>query len=430
MPTKFAPKSTKSGSSPKSAIVIGGGIVGLAVACRLQKRCIATTLIDPALTQRGASWGNAGHIAIEQVDPLASPSTLRSFPKRLFWRGGALSLPLRDIGRWLPFALRLVAASRPARFAAGRLALKAMLSDAMGAWRRLLADAGAPDLLIEDGHYVTWETPSSAADGHERWAGADLGETAIRAVTPEEMRELQALTSLPIAGAIRFSGSGHIADTGDLTEALARHFVATGGVRLQASVSRIDLEQGHARVILDDGSMAEADAIVVAGGARSGTLMAPIGHHVPIIAERGYHIQSAETDWPVDMPPVVFEDRSMIVTRFRSGLRAASIVEFGGIDSPPDPRKWARLRKHVAALGLSFRLPGVEWIGARPTLPDYLPAIGRSGKADNLFYAFGHQHLGLTLAATTGEAMAALIAGETPPYDLTPFDLDRFGAVS
>jgi D-amino-acid dehydrogenase len=300
----------------------------------------------------------------------------------------------------------------------------------MGAWRRLLADAGTPDLLIEEGHFVAWETPSSATDGHKRWAASDIGATAIRAVTPEELRALQALTMQPIAGAIRFSGSGHVADTGELAEALARHFTAAGGVRRQASVTRLDLRDGDARAVLDDGSVLEAEAVVVTGGARSGDLMAPIGHTVPIIAERGYHIQSAETDWPADMPPVVFEDRSMIVTRFRSGLRAASIVEFGRIESPPDPRKWARLRSHVAALGLSFRLPGVEWIGARPTLPDYLPAIGRSGKAGNLFYAFGHQHLGLTLAATTGEAMAALITGKSLPYDLTPFDLDRFGAGS
>jgi D-amino-acid dehydrogenase len=430
MPTKIAPKSTQSLPPPQSAIVIGGGIVGLAAACRLQQRGLATILIDPALTPRGASWGNAGHIAIEQVDPLASPATLRSFPKRLFWRGGALSLPLRDISRWLPFALRLVAASRPARFAAGRAALSTMLAEAMGAWRRLLADASAPDLLIEAGHFVAWETPSSTAEGHRRWAAADIGATEIRAVTREELQQLQALTSLPIAGAIRFSGSGQIADTGELAEALAQHFIATGGVRRQAGVTRLDIQEGDARAVLDDGSVVEADAIIVTGGARSAELMQPIGHDVPMIAERGYHIQSAETDWPLDMPPVVFEDRSMIVTRFRSGLRAASIVEFSRIDSPPDPRKWARLRQHVAALGLSFRLPGVEWIGARPTLPDYLPAIGRSTKANNLYYAFGHQHLGLTLAATTAEAMAALIVGETRPYDLTPFDLDRFGAGS
>ena len=94
---------------------------------------------------------------------------------------------------------------------------------------------------------------------------------------------------------------------------------------------------------------------------------------------------------------------------------------------PAPPRKWARLRDHVAALGLPFALPGEEWIGARPTLPDYLPAIGASTRAANLFYAFGHQHLGLTLGPVTGEAIAALIAGEAPGVDLTPFDVRRFG---
>src|SRR3546814_9002523 len=75
-------------------------------------------------------------------------------------------------------------------------------------------------------------------------------------------------------------------------------------------------------------------------------------------SDLGNHIQSTETEWPDDMPPVVFEDRSMIVTRFRSGLRAAGFVEFGRAESPSDARKWARLRAHVQALGLPFRLPG------------------------------------------------------------------------
>jgi len=122
----------------------------------------------------------------------------------------------------------------------------------------------------------------------------------------------------------------------------------------------------------------------------------------------------------------VFEERSMIVTRFRSGLRAASFVEFGREESPADARKWARLRSHVDALGLCFREPHSEWFGARPTLPDYLPALGRSRRATNLFYAFGHQHLGLTLAAISGELIVALARGEAPQIDVTPFDLERF----
>jgi D-amino-acid dehydrogenase len=377
-----------------------------------------------------ASWGNAGHIAIEQIEPLASRATIRSMPRRLFWRGGALSLPLRDIAAWLPFALRLVAATDPARFRKGRAALTNALGDAMGAWRRLLDRIGARNLLIEDGHFIVWESAASAARGRAHWTATGTGQATIRDATPAELERLAALTPAPIAGAIRMSGSGQIADLDVLAAALRAGFDAAGGTRIEAKIERLVIEGGRAAALTDEGARYEADAIIVAGGASSGTLLGAIGHRVPIISERGYHIQSAETDWPTDMPPVVFEDRSMIVTRFRSGLRAASFVEFGRSASPADPRKWERLRSHVAALGLSFTLPGAKWMGARPTLPDYLPAIGRSDRATNLFYAFGHQHLGLTLAATTGDAVAALVAGDAPPFDLAPFDLKRFGASS
>jgi D-amino-acid dehydrogenase len=65
-------------------------------------------------------------------------------------------------------------------------------------------------------------------------------------------------------------------------------------------------------------------------------------------------------------------------------------------------------------------------MGARPTLPDYLPALGRCARAENLICAFGHQHLGLTLAAISGEIVGAIAAGLEPPIDLQPFSPDRF----
>lgn len=412
--------------SSETAIVVGGGLIGICCALNLQERGINTLVVDPVSVRRAASWGNAGHIAVEQVEPLASPAAVRSFPRRLFWRGGPLSLPLRDIGAWLPFALRLLAASRPARFRKGKAALRQVLAAALPAWRRLTQRLGATELLVEDGHYIVWETPESAAAGHAAWARVDTGTTSFRDATDEERARIAAQTGTPIAGAIRFLGTGQIADLGELAEALDARFEALGGRQRCAAVRRLAVSGGRASVVLDDGETLAADVIVVAAGVDSGRLLAPLGDRAPIIAERGYHIQSAESGWPIDLPPVVFEDRSMIVTRFRSGLRAASFVEFGRIDSPPDPRKWARLRAHVAALGLPFMLAGKEWIGARPTLPDYLPAIGRSRRAPNLLYAFGHQHLGLTLAPITGEAIGALAAGEAPPVDLTPFDIQRF----
>lgn len=411
--------------SQQAAIVIGGGLVGICCALALQRQGIAVTLVDQPGERRSASWGNAGHIAVEQVEPIASRAMLRSAWKRMFWRGGPVDLPVADIAHWLPFALRLIAASRPRRFAAGKAALTGLMSQAIPAWRRLLASADASPLLVEDGHFVVWETPEGARAGRAAWANADTGTATFRDATSDELAMLARLTEKPPVDAIRFIGTARINDLGDLIGTLLSEFACRGGTLQTARVDALRITSGRATVTLDDGTAVRPDHIVVAAGAASGRLLGPLGHTVPLIAERGYHIQTADTDWPTDLPPVVFEERAMIVTRFRSGLRAASFVEFGRIDSPPDPRKWRRLRTHIAALGVSF--PQVsEWIGARPTLPDYLPAIGKSRLAANLYYAFGHQHLGLTLAAITGEAVGAMVVDQDPQMDLAPFDIDRF----
>lgn len=406
-------------------MVVGGGIVGLACAVQLQRRGMSTLLVEPREATRAASWGNAGHLAIEQVEPLASRRALRSFPSRLFWRGGALSLPARDIGAWLPFAWRLSKAGATERFEAGKVALGSLLSEALPAWRRLGGVAGAADLIVEDGHFIVWESSAGARAGRELWGSTDIGEARFRDLTAEETQALSRLLPRPFADAVRFVGTGRVRDPGDLIDRLLAHFVSAGGEQRFTRVQALTVDGSTASCQLQNGERIDARTIVIAAGVGSGELLEQIGHRVPIIAERGYHIQAEHGDWP-DSPPVVFEERSMIVSRFRSGLRAASFVEFGRERSPPDPRKWQRLHAHVEALGLPFRGPCSEWMGARPTLPDYLPAIGRSTRAGNLWYAFGHQHLGLTLAAVTGEVIAALAAGEAPPMDTAAFDIERF----
>lgn len=362
------------------------------------------------------------------MEPLASLKTLRSFHKRLFLRGGALSLPAGQVGAWLPFAIRMAAASTPGRFDRGKAALSDALAQSLPAWRDLLKLADAEGLLREDGHYVVWESPASAVAGRASWIAAGTGTARMRDAAEDEKAALARLMQQPVASAVRFEGTGQITDLAALADKLAAAFEERGGKRVRASALRLRMDGGDAIVELDDGQSVHAEALVVAAGVASGQLLRGVGHRAPIIAERGYHIQVPGAEWPEDMPPVVFEDRSMIVTRFRSGLRAASFVEFGRPDAPPDPRKWERLERHVRELGLPFTGPIERWMGARPTLPDYLPAIGRSTCADNLFYAFGHQHLGLTLAAFTSQIMSALVGNEKPAMDVSPFSLERFGA--
>lgn len=398
--------------------IIGGGVIGSVAAFALQRRGHAVTLIDRDAQWRGASIGNAGHIAANEVAPMASFSTLRKMPRNLFSRGGPVALPLRDIGAWLPFGLRLLAATR--RYDAGLRALCALQAEALPALQRLIADLGAPELLREKGHFIVWDSTASAAAGKAELARMEMGTATWRDANAGELAMLASLSSPP-GGAVRVSGTGQITDLSALETALAKRFAETGGARMQGD-ARADAQGAR----LASGERVDADLVVIAAGPASAPLLAPFGHRVPLIAERGYHIETDGGDWPADMPSILFADRATFVTRFANRLRATSFVEFGRAHSPPDPRKWQRLRAHARDLGLPFDGAMSEWMGARPTLPDYLPAIGRSRAAPHVFYAFGHQHLGLTLAAITGESIAALVAGNPASVDLAPFAIERF----
>ena len=245
-----------------SVAVIGGGVIGTVAAFRLQQKGLAVTLIDPDPDWRGASRGNAGHIAADEVHPLASRATLASLPKTLFMRGGPVGLPLRDVATWLPFGLRLLAATR--RYDAGHRALASLQAQALPAWKRLVEALGVRDLLREAGHFVVWDRPASAAAGKAELARTDTGSTIWRDATEAELVMLADL-SRPPGGAVRFSGTGQITDLARLAETLVARFEAEGGIRMRGQ-ARIDRHG----VYLDTGEAIGADLVVVAAGPASG----------------------------------------------------------------------------------------------------------------------------------------------------------------
>ncbi|WP_343228419.1 FAD-binding oxidoreductase [Sphingomonas yunnanensis] len=404
-------------------LIVGAGVVGRTLALALARRGAAVTLLDQQAAAPAASWGNAGHIAVEQVEPLASAATLRAFPRRLFWRGGPLSLPPAQARDWLPFALRLAWASRPVQHRRGRDALGALLAGALPAWHRLAGALGDATLVRADGHLVAWESDASAARGRAAWQAADTGTATVHAADTATLARVRGLAPA-VTDAIRFAGSAQVSDLDRLAAALDAALDAAGVAR---ATGQATIERSGDRVAVPGHP---ADFVVVAAGVGARALMAAAGERAPLIAERGYHVRAAGHRWPADLPPIVFEDRSIIATRYADRVQLAGFVEFGRADAPPDARKWQRLEAHAAALGLPLAAPFERWMGARPTLPDYLPAIGRSTRAPNLFYSFGHQHLGLTLAPVTAELLADTIAGAAPAIDLAPYDLRRFGTLA
>lgn len=392
--------------------VIGNGIVGLCSAHSLLMRGFGVRLFGRDDPEDAASWGCAGHIATEQCDPLASWAMVRQMPMRLAALGGPVSLPIGQIGHWLPFSLRLIGAAGGHRFAAGRQALSALLRDAMASWADRLCTVSAPALLLQRGHLVCWGDGAAAMRGMAAWR--DRCPPYVSLASPEA-RDFPMLDRLGIAhaNAIRFNGTGQISDLAALRARLIDSLRAGGAEFIE-------------QPLMPDQLRAFAtETTLVAAGWRSARLLAGLGLDIPLTSERGYHVEIGADESVPDTVPIALESRSMIMTRFRDRLRFASFVEFGDGDSAPDRRKWLWLERQMRGLGFDASRAN-RWHGSRPTLPDYLPAIGQVAGRENIYYAFGHQHLGLTLGSITGDLMGAMIAGDALPISLAPYSLERF----
>ncbi|MBB2205525.1 FAD-binding oxidoreductase [Gluconacetobacter takamatsuzukensis] len=402
--------------------MVGGGIVGRACALRLLACGLDVALVDPRCDPPPPSWGNAGHIACEQTVPLAGPGTLRDVPRRLYPRG-PLDIGWRHVGTWLPWTLRFLACCTPGRARAGTAALRGLMADALPAWQRLAADLGRPDLLSCDGTIKLWED-ARTMPGAPPHADPLTG-VAATPLPPAQLAAFAAALQVPPAAGRHYGRTAHVTDITALLHAMESRFIARGGIWRATTATHLRPGRHGTAVHLADGTILAPDLVLVSGGIGTRALLARSGMRVPLIAERGYHVEWDHGGvWT--LPNVVFEDRALVVTRFGPRLRATSFVEFTRDDAPFDPRKWQILERHVAQLGLPVASPFARWAGARPTLPDYLPAIGRLGTAPGLHAAFGHNHLGLTLAAATAEALVPVMTGAPLPPRLHPFRPDRF----
>jgi D-amino-acid dehydrogenase len=404
--------------------VIGGGVIGAASAVRLSQAGWEVGLVDPGDEQARASFGNAGQVCPELSEPLASWGTARSAFGRLFAFGGPLDFRWTDIGLWGPWALRYLAACRSDRFHAGTQALAALQTRTVPAWRELLASIGHPELLLDLPHRGLWESKKSLAAGLAGLRAANLGPASVRPLNEAEVARLaEVFAGLPKGGAL-IEGAAKLSDPADVVRALHAALKAAGGEVITGRVERLRTDLDHVWLELDGGDVIEAAMVLIAAGARSAPLARQAGLTAPLLAERGYHLTYPEHDWPDDLGPMVFEDRGVFLTRHTSGVRMTGFTEIGHPDAPPDPRKWRMLERHVRELDVPVRGEPRRWMGARPSLPDFLPAIGRKG---SVLYAFGHQHIGMTLGAATAEAVVELAASNTTPERLKPFGLERFG---
>ncbi len=413
-------------ASGRTVYVLGAGIVGIACALYLQRDGHQVTVIDRGAPGEGCSFGNAGLIETAHVTPLASFINLRRAPQMLFDPLGPVCIRWRYLPRLLPWMLRFSAAARPHVFARGVRALAALQERALDALRSLLDQAGARELLRTSGMLHVYESPKAfTADAHERALQREHGVRVVELSGPEVYERVPAL-SAGIERGVFFPDTSHVVDPFRVVQALARDFERRGGTLVRAQVADIIAADGRTVRLWTDQGQYEGNDVVVALGAWSGPLAARLGTPVPLDTERGYHAMLPQPGVTLSVP-LSFAERRFNITPMEHGLRAAGTVEFGGLEAPPNYER-ARILVELA----KKRLPGLnstgytQWMGFRPTLPDSLPVIGRSPRHANVYFAFGHHHLGLTLSAITGRLIADLVSGRRSDIDLSPYRIDRF----
>ncbi len=407
-------------------LVIGAGVIGLACAFRLAREGQRVLLIDRDEPGHGASFGNAGHIATEQIFPLASPEVLRGAVRYLLDSESPLRIQPAYLMTILPWLLRFAWSARRSPFEHGVSALASLQKSAAADITSLLCDAGAARLLKMNGHLVLVEKPESVPAAQQEIVR--LGAFGIDAewISREQVTQIAPEITAHVEGALKFSGTGHVEDPHAVCMALRDAFIAAGGRLVQTKIEVVGNTSAGFRAVDASGGQYVARHLVLSCGAWSKSLAAQLGYVVPLDTERGYHITLPGVV-PCFSVPIASFERKVIMTPMLCGLRMTGTVEFGGLDLPPDPKRFALLKRHMKALVGDIPVENASnWMGFRPSLPDHLPVLGRVRDGRNLYFAFGHQHLGLTLSGVTARIIAAQVMGRDPGIDLAAFAANRF----
>lgn len=410
----------------QDVVIVGAGIVGLATAFKLVEAGRSVLLIDRKGFAEETSRGNAGAFAFSDIMPLATKDVLKKLPRWLSDPLGPFTIRPEYLTQIMPWMVRFWRAGWPDRVAAGIAAQGALMRVARREMDAMVAAAGLADLVRSDGVLELYESEVELrASRHEIEAKEREG-IEVRVVRGDELRALQPGLAPRFVVGTYIPSWQTVSDPYDFALAVGSAATARGAQFRQAEVRALRPMGDGVSVVLDDGTTLSAGKVVVASGAWSRGLTAPLGDLIPLDTERGYNTTLPAGAFELQRQ-LVFPGHGFVVTPLADGIRVGGAVELGGLNLQPNFKRADAMLSKAASFMPGLRTEGGKrWMGFRPSLPDSLPAIGRSRPSPHILYAFGHGHLGLTQSAATGKLIAELVTGAAPSLDLTPFSPQRF----
>ena len=403
--------------------VIGAGVIGLAVAEALLAEGHEVTLIDPAPPGMGASYGNAGTIADYAVMPVGTPDVLRNLPSLLFDKDSPLAIRRAALASLAPWLLRFARQSLPAAAARNAAAIAALVADACPRWEELASRIGGAQILQRRGCLYIYETAQGFQAAQADIAFRKTIGISAEMISPQALAAMEPTLPEVAGGATFFPKAVFLSDPGQMVQLLAEHVLAQATF-VQAAATELHRNAGGVQ-IRGAGFQLQARKVVIAAGAHSRALARAAGDRVPLDTERGYHLE-----WDMPTPrlsrPTCPTSRGFYLCPMQGRLRVAGTVELGGLTAPPSPHRLKKLAEGARAIFPDLGAPDRSWMGFRPSMPDSLPVIGPSAAGAEVIHAYGHGHIGLTLAPITASIVSDLVAGRPSAIDISAYRATRF----
>ena len=413
------------GESKSSIGVIGAGIQGICISLCLIKKGFKVTLIDRDDPGKdSASYGNAGHFSPYASVPINRPDVLVDVPSMLLSSTGPLALKWNYVLKIFPWFLKFIKNCSRKNMMHTAKYMHQILDLALPAYDELFEEIDISGLVESKGIIYFWTNKDLKSRELEINIRNELG-IKQQLLTPHEIHDLEPHIKQIYHGGVLYPNARHTRNPKKILLKLFDFFLKEGGHFEKQNVQTISFTSDNKPIIKTDLNFYTFDKLVVACGAFSKKLTDQLDEKIPLDTERGYHVHFKGHDHLLSRP-VIFLNRGFGITPMEQGLRVVGTVEFGGLDNPPSKKRIQYLVNSAKYLFPKLGKHEDEWLGFRPTLPDFLPVIGPSKNHKNLFYSFGHHHLGWTLGAISGKIIAGLIAKENTNLDLSPYNSLRF----
>ncbi|KIH99534.1 amino acid dehydrogenase [Streptomonospora alba] len=405
------------GPKPEHAVVVGAGTVGLSTAWFLQERGVRVTVVDRSGTAAGASWGNAGLLAPAFTLPLPEPAVLRSGAASLLDRSSPVAVPLTGGRQLWPFLAAFARNCTPARWRRAMAVFNELNRLSLNAYDRLTDGGVAAPVKHADPFIVACASHTERKHVVDELAAvrATGGEVSYDLATGDELRALEPALSAGVRTGLRVHGQRFV-NPPEFAHALAGAVRARGGDIVDGfDVTRVlDLGASGVDLVSTDGRRLRADAAVLAGGVRVGSLARPFGVRTRVQAGRGYSFSVHPREMPTH--PLYFPARKVACNPLGDRFRITGMMEFRPEDAPLNPRRIHTIVDSVRPMlsGVDFDARHEEWVGSRPCTPDGLPLIGATS-SPRVHVAGGHGMWGIVLGPLTGRLLAeSMTTGRTP----------------